>query len=113
VTSDRRPTDWDSLPLKLTPAATSTLAQSQPCALCGGATVRRDILPGYQSNHCPRCGAWTASSDGREADRKQSYVDIAWPIALRLAREGRSRRQSRPAACGVEAVAAHGGRGRG
>jgi len=97
----------------MTTTAVPLTSRAQPCALCGAATVRGDILPGLQSNHCPRCRAWTASSDGREADRKQRYVDIAWPIALRLAREGRSRRQSRPAACGVEAVAAHGGRGRG
>ena len=58
----------------------------QPCALCGGETVRRDILPGDESNHCPRCGVWTASSDGQESSRRQRYVDIAWPIAVRLAR---------------------------
>jgi len=96
-----------------TPAAPLS-PRPQPCALCGAETVRRDILPGHESNYCGRCGAWTASSDGREADRRQRYVDIAWPIALRLAREAaRPRRESRPAACGLEPVAAHGGRGRG
>jgi hypothetical protein len=63
-----------------------TTHRPQPCALCQGETTSRDILPGDRSNHCPRCGAWTASSDGREADRRQRYVDIAWPIALKLAR---------------------------
>jgi len=86
----------------------------QPCALCGGETERRDILPGIESNQCPQCGAWTASTDGREDRRRQRYVDIAWPIALQLARQDHpSRLDSKPAACGLGAAPAHGGRGRG
>ena len=53
----------------------------QRCAVCKGPT-RWD--PEYGSNYCPKCGCYTANSDGLEEDRLLRYIGIAWPVIQRL-----------------------------
>ena len=59
---------------------------SQPCAICGGPTERKNILPNDPSNYCPKCRVFTADSDGHEAERRQRINEIFWGIAQDIVR---------------------------
>lgn len=62
----------------------------QPCSICKGQTEKRQMRTGEVSNYCPRCGQYTADSDGKEIERWKRFVALAWPIAVRLASESQS-----------------------
>lgn len=69
----------------------SLTATPQRCAVCGGPTSPREIIPGDRSNYCERCRVFTADSDGRESMRRKRIRQILLEIAVDVAVRRRER----------------------
>lgn len=59
------------------------------CAVCGSTAIWDAKFPPGSTEpegswYCPKCGVWTAPSDGKESARIQRYTDIALPIVISL-----------------------------